>query len=608
MGTRDRNLILIGLWAFAFYAFAAWIVPFQKNILAWPSASIQIEQQDADSWLRLTQVKQWIQHPDFFNHNVENTNTPYGGIETPWTRPMHAVLLLPYFFMPNDMPLDQRLMLSATWMPVLLGLLTIILLIKTSAGHFRNVERTAIILLCFLFNPFVSLHFSPGDADHHSLQALLFCGALYLLTRPHTRPHAIALGVITGLSIWVSVEAFIIFPFIYALLCFQTLHQKTSFAYLTWASWSATAIAMCGLLIEVPADHILTHVKYDTLSAPYVTALFLGACGINALYYLTSKIKNPCHFYQSGYALIMIIGAILSTVLYALFPDIIKGPFAGLDIHYLTTVFLPSAAEATPLLKNDKSLIVIILALPCITTFLSIFFLKKSPVLWGIFFLTLAMTLNQTRWFYYLEPISIVLIAKYLPIFIRHYQKGFSFKIRSHYCSIPIIIFFLALPKILSPFTHEEAQTEISSYQIKLAKCSDDIFFNIQNGNLVKKIGNDPINIETNITKQSSALLFFTPYKIITAHYHREIESEKQWNILFSTPDPDVASTILKERQINYLIVCPDDTSWLRGYQNTAPKTDALNWVENLGNLPAAPKDQSFPHQPPVLLKINTGI
>src|SRR5690606_31245144 len=125
---------------------------------------------DPDIWMRLNQARQWISgETSFFDHRVLRTNAPFGGIETPWTRPLDALIYLSYVAVPSLWPETTRLLLAAVWLPILIGFGAMVLLCEAALLRLRHVYVLFSFFMLILVTSFFKDDFKPLQVDHHGL-------------------------------------------------------------------------------------------------------------------------------------------------------------------------------------------------------------------------------------------------------------------------------------------------------------------------------------------------------------------------------------------------------------------------------------------------------
>lgn len=565
----------------------------QQKVLSWPSdQSIDLEY-NTDIWLRLTQVKQWVTTPDFYDHTIHNTNAPYGNTQTPWTRPMDSIIAAGYLLTPDTYPVEKRLMLSATWAPLFLGILFVFVLTKAANYKFKNPYHTGIIICCLLIFPFELNVFNAGDADHHGLQILLFSIVLALLLSRQTTKNAAFMGATLGIWTWVSPELLMFLIPLCLLWGAQIIHGKQNPRYAATASLSGFITLLAGLMIEKPPSDFWI-VEYDTLSIAYVSFFLTIFIGFFALLKICTATPNVIHRYVGALS----VGIILALCFHLIFPLFYKGPLASINPELFWINIASRTLEALPIWMAAPRYIYATLALPLIAALLSFCYARKDPAVFLLFAISLASIFVQMRWFYYLEAVSILIIARFLPSFLRHTRRKWNKSL--HLFLVPYALLLLIFVIGYRPHTPEsilqDKRTTIEN------ACKASLLYNVQMGGLEHMIGNKDATILSNFIQLGGSILFFTPYKIPTAYFHREVETADEMRRLLEDSTRSDAKIILSKRKINYLLICPQRGSWINEFFDPAAKDP--NWVEDKRYLPTAPNRTEYQDYRPLLIKL----
>lgn len=537
--------------------------------MGWPSPNIFLSTIDSDVYIRLTKVRELIHGGSLFNHDVIATNAPYGGIETPWTRPLDFILIALYQFTPADFSIEKRLLLVANWYPLIILTLITFFLNKAAETSLRSVQKLGLIAFCLVGDLIFNSHFyfMPGNTDHHSLMALLWCLSVWLILDKPSPRSAIFLGLCLGLWFWVSPEAL---PFLFLslfVLGAQALLKPTLSYHPALTSGILTITIALALFIERPFHEIPTHTYLDTNSIIYVILFSFCTFGFIIFHHFISRLEDI----KKRLALCGAAAISLITLFLLLFPKFIQGPLADVD-PYIITNFLPRVSEATPLFQLDPKIIMSgqFLTLPAL--FLSLRFIKKSPKMALLFIVPMVMMIFQTRWYYYLEAISIIAIAKFLPTYAR--------ALRRKYHKISLVLHPYALITILYVIVYGlliQLPTPKDAAYAYIDKCQFEGFQIIQSGQLVQALGETPLTLESNILG-NTGISFFTPYNYVAGYYHREGAGLKVKNKILDATNIESARQSLKERNVTALMICPTAyPSWVNSYfENTPPKSD---WV-----------------------------
>jgi hypothetical protein len=542
----------------------------QSNILDWPSKDVWLRTVDSDVYIRLTKVRELIQGGSLYNHEVTATNAPYGGITTPWTHPLDFILIFLYQFTPSDFSIEKRLLLVSNWYPLLIISCIIFCLVRAAETGFKSIQKLAIVSLCLVTDLIFSDHsyFMAGNADHHSIQALIWCLSIWLMLGKPSISSAFGLGLSMGVWFWISPEAL---PFIctaYAVLGARVILKPTEAYYPTLTSLTLTLTTFLALFVEYPAEQVLATRAYDSLSIIYVTLFSFCATGFLILQYVIARQPHiKLRFIFSA-----LTAAVISLLYITLFPKLLKGPLVDAD-PYILKNFLPRISEATPLWKLDGEYILSSLYLTIPALLLSLRFIKKYPMIFVFLVPPFVMTTFQTRWSYYLEISSIIGIAKLLPL----YARMLSLKYRPYKILLHPYILMVAICVMTYGVSSALPPSKNTPY-VYIDKCQIEGFQLTQSGGLVHTLGETPLTIESNILG-NSGISFFTPYRYIAGYYHREGKGLQVKDAIIDSKNLETVRTLLKERNVKALLICPTaHPSWANDY--FADKPPQLNWVK----------------------------
>lgn len=596
LGRFDDFLVSLGgrfwIWVSALSFIFVYGLVSQISVLNWPSQDAWLRTIDSDVYIRLTKVRELIQGGSLYNHDIIATNAPYGGMTTPWTRPLDFILVFLYQLTPSDFSIEKRLLLVGNWYPLLILSCIIYFLVKAAETSSKSVQKLAIVILCLvsdlIFN--VRNYFMAGNADHHSIQALIWCISIWLMLGKTSISSAVCLGLAMGVWFWISPEAL---PFIctaYAVLGIRAILKPTETYYPTITSLTLTLTTFLALSVEYPVGQVLETHSYDSLSIIYVILFSFCTAGFLVLHYVIARQPHiKLRFIFSA-----LTAAAISALYIAIFPKLLKGPLVDAD-PYIFKNFLPRISEATPLWELDGEYILSSLYLTIPALLLSLRFIKKYPMLIAFLVLPFVMTVFQTRWSFYLEIASIITIAKLLPL----YARTLSLKYHSYKMLLHPYILMVALGVMTYGISLSLPPSKNLPY-VYIDKCQIEGFQLTQSGGLAHALGANPLTIESNILG-NSGISFFTPYHYIAGYYHREGVGMKSKDAILDSKDLESVRPLLKERNVKALLICPTaHPSWANDYFTDKPPQ--LNWVKINKNLQFRKNSGIKTH--PILLNI----
>lgn len=530
-------------WLLAVVYFMRLVVQRLHDLAQWPQLQSELGPADPDIWMRLAQLRDWLAGGDFFSHAVLRTNAPFGGIETHWTRPMDFLLAALARMQGGD--INAQLMAAAAWLPPLLGLVALAFLICAATRRFDNIHAVWCAALLFLFSP-LAAYFSPGDADHHGLLAMLWCGVLCCVLRPQRRAAALFAGVLLGLMVWVSIEALMPLAAVYAVLGYFTLKDARAIRPLAVLALSCAITATLGLVIE-RAD-ILTPL-YDTLSIAHVALLWFIAIGAAVLCLPRITAQRP--LLRAAYAVNAAAFALLAEIV--LFPDILLGPMAGTD-NFIGATFLGRISEALGVFSHKAPVILETLWMPVLAVLLVFITRDRSretKTLLLLMGMGVLMVLAQGRWTYYLQPAAIILTASLLPavamrcIVLKRLERMFR--------PAAAVLVVVGLLGILDGFLPRETANDDVT-------CQRQMRYIVQTQQLKNlPVAGGVIYAPPGI---GGDIIFFTPYSIIAGNYHREGAGLRELDDIAHDDKAEFSRRRFERRHVSAAFVCPATEGW----------------------------------------------
>lgn len=517
---------------------------------------------DPDTWLRLAQVRQWVTGGGFYNHAVANTNAPFGGIETHWTRPVDALLSLFYAIAPHNLDVNGKLMFAANWLPGFFCLGAIFWIARAARLRSGSFHALAISSFLVFFGALSGTQFAPGVADHHGFLCLLWCAALALVFSPPAPVTSLLLGLVLGMAVWTSPEALLPTGCLMMLAGIFSLQAPPRMVDLALTAGATTITTTAGVLIERPPTLFLQPV-YDQLSVVHVFLFLL--CTIAAFFlafvFKYGSVKKRVLY---GLAALAAVAGAMATV----YPKFFRGPFVDSD-SYVTESLLPSILQSRPLFDASFPDICRALLLPLSAVILMGSCWHKNMVpakrrnimaLAALLSLSLGMTLWQLRWQYYMQPVAIIIIASLLPAAARAARPKLMEGLKEFPALWrPYMVLWVIILLTMGIGTLDDKPES--------AACGAAMRAQVQQGWLVQQLGAKPVIIATP-SDVSGQLLFFTPYKIIAGNYHREAQGLRDLDIIWDSTKPEEARQKLKQRKADALFYCAaaiPENSWLAG-------------------------------------------
>lgn len=541
---------------------------------------------DPDVWLRLTQARQLASGTkDFFDHTVYASNAPFGGIETPWTRPLDFIIVVFAKIMPAHAE-NQKYMLASLILPMFFALPAFCWMAGAAQRHLRHGEIFGVAALLFFFSNWYV--FVPGNVDHHGLLAMLWCGVLYYLFDKNLSSRgAAALGLILGLMTWISPEGIVITGFVILVLGVEALLAADPAPVMRRLATALTVAALLtgiALFIEMPAEVVLTRVLYDTLSIVYVFVLSLSAVAAWVLVPLFGGFPGRSREFLAAraFAALACGGAVLGLI--ALFyPKFFLGPYAD-AAPFVRNWFLPHVLEAEPLYKAKGSTEVLLLFWPLLALpMLGIAFFRRKriaalrfvAVLGAALLFTLGWTALQIRWSYYLQPVALITIAALLPVLCRAFRAETArFFGKAPQPLLPYAATVIAVVTLIT-LSRNMPHNDSNSDRMR---CLEQMRYALQTGQVEKILGPGPRVLMTPRDLQGDTI-FFTGLHVIAGNYHREAEGMEDLNRIGDAKTVEEARPLIRKRQVDSIFTCRSiapETSWIRKIPRSAEQTGRL--------------------------------
>jgi len=590
---------------------------------------VPVGQTDPDTWLRLTLVREWLMGGGWYNHLVPNSNAPMEAAASPWTRPVDVVLAFFVYLQPETIDINLRIMRASLLLPWLWMALLI-------AGIHRAVRfilpmNSAYVMatVLILTTPILLNYFGLGNADHHAPLAVLFIWAIGGILAPtQTRSMMIVSGILFGVQLWISVEAFMLIGAAYVWFGLQWLRGDSQKAEsLAWLATATAFTSIIAIMIEVPRAEWFTPV-YDSISIVYAYSLVIAA-----LFAWGLRAYSPPTL-QGRMIVGVIGGAIVALAIGAFYPHLPSGPLYG--VHpFIITDFLPRISEAKSFFFIPIHVLIVCTYMPLMMIILCLapwlrpehsFYSREQSAKFAFFLIaTLLLYYSQQRWSYYLLPLTIAIIAPLLgalftpehPFVAHHWPANTLVTLTPNEQMkrrLPVLLGALALP-ILFTFASDlpifkSDTTDERTLAKQRSGCYNAARQLIRSGEL-NRVLPTPLTLWLP-TDLATEILFFTPHSIIASNYHREGEAIKHvWDTNKITSAAALRAHLAK-RNVGAMLICPMVEFPKGGLtQAFAMGARVPAWLTAVAyKLPAAPKKQlkadDVPLVKPVLVKVNT--
>lgn len=566
-GIKRLKRLALWLLSFGFAFYVAW--GRQAEILAFPQPDHVLWPNDPDIWVRLTQVRQWLQPGGFFDHLIRNTNAPFGGVSTHWTRPLDILLVVFTAATPQAFPMDTRLLIAAAYLPPCLGLCALFFMSRAAFRLFENTHVLGCLVILFFFSATAFSYFAPGDSDHHGLLCMLWTAVICFAVFPPALWARVLLGISLGLMLWVSPEALLLIAAVYGVLGIYAIMHPEEMPPLAVAALAAAVTVNLALFVEVPPDRIFNQITYDTLSVAHVAVLYLAAAGATllALLFNRSHMPVPARFLCSG-----LTGMLALLVQYVLFPKFFYGPLVDAD-SFIFTDYLPHVPEAQPLFRSMMAGAFFIVQ-PVLAAITLVALLRgriragrrRVLAVLGVFLaVAFGMAFIQMRFIYYLQPVAMIILAAAIPPCAVGARGPFLKWMRRAARGIRPYVFASAVACLCIIAAETRMARSFTPAERRVKDCYVQMRYILQTHQLERLTGSEPL-ILFGPEKVAGDVLFFTPFRVTTILFHREGPQMREWQRLVEAETAQVARELLSRRHVDALFVCAEDApekSWL---------------------------------------------
>lgn len=563
---------------------------------------------DPDPWLRLSLVRDWLSGGSWFDHRVARTNAPFGGIESPWTRPLDVVIAILTQLQSYSVALDLRLVRAALMLPLLWAALMMLGIYRASMAlaPMRAVPWMGNALA--LTGLTMWAYFAAGYADHHTPLAVLFVWVVGGLLKADKRALTLS-GNLFGLMLWMSPEALILIGAVYAWLGISWLRGAPLAAkHLLIVSGYAALTTIAAILIERPEAQWFIPI-YDSISI--VHAWVMAGCALMAVLMVSieGNALQPLSF-RWRWRISAVSTAFLLKLLHHFYPLFFAGPLGGVD-PYITDHFLKIITEAQPLTSRPTLYIAAMLVQPLFALGLvlraarggSVIPQKQAALLACLLTVTIILYGIEQRWYYYCYPLVVISLAPWLAALMHPAHPLAAGRMPARWLAaltpqrqslrrMPLVLLLLAAQGLLLLAAPDESTPHSRSINACHAKARSAIYSGAFNG-----LGNGkPLTLFTS-TDLGAEILFWTPHRIIASNYHREGPGIRYVWEADAITSAQALQRYLAERRVDVLLICPvvkaPEHSLLQALQKGAP---APAWLKRVPvDIPLKPEPKAEP-------------
>ena len=556
-----------------------------RAMMAWPGAPIGSEaglwNQDTDPWLRLTLVRDWLAGGSWYDHEMIRSNAPYGGTQSPWTRPLDVVIAAIAALMQGDV--STRLIKASLLLPGLWAVLYVLGLMRAGKRVLAHPDQTVMVCVMASCLPMMWVYFGVGNADHHAPLAVLFIWMVGSLLGEDPRGReALWVGALLGMMLWISPEALAIIALVFVCMGGWWLWYGEGLARMRMAALALSVASGVAVMIERAPGAWMVPI-YDSISIVHVLATALLTAAVCTIGLLPVRC---CATRMRRAAVGLAVAGVAALVLWCAYPLFFAGPMVGVHL-YIHSDFLPRIHEAQPLWKQKGEMWQVAVLWQPVLAMIALWLLaRRSPglVRWQAWWVlsvlvvgTIALCLVQVRWYYYMAPmLALVLASVIAPLFRPEHASVAGRWPASAVVAEPasfqvfvrqlVLVGVLGIPMVLllfggggddAPNARANARA-VTSYQTR--QCELFAMLWMRAGGVDATLGATPrtMLLSTNLGTQ---MLYFSAHRIVASNYHREGAAiEYAWEAMAVTTEADLRR-YLAVRKVDTVLLCPDTLS-----------------------------------------------
>lgn len=539
-----------------------------------------------DDMMRILSVRDFLDGQGWYDMRQYRVLPPEG-LSLHWSRLVDLPLLVIYQFFALGFDHDFSLKMAATLWPVLLFLIYLAVILRTTRVVFGRSAAAFAIMAATAIPPITSLFFPIGRVDHHNLQILLMTvmTAMLILDR---RPESAGLwgGIAAGLSLAVGLETV---PFV-TLVSVIVLVMGT----FGTPNWGRKALTYgTGLCVFAPL-FFLAQTAPQNWQTPMCDQLSLPWLGLAASVFFVALVvqllRNSGATRLTRGLAFFLLSAVFVAVLWPMLAPCREGPFSNMDPALRDMIF-SGISESLPLITHFQKdwTFAAPLAGPHLLLFAILFALlgfgalrqrHRAPAL----ILLLLLSLGIAMMFYQIRallpalavsPFVFGLVADRL-LNYRSYVPGFLAAIMLAVIALP------SLPIQVSQWINNPDDFELGALQSQTKPSEQES--ECVRPDALQRLSALPTGRMLAGLNLGAGILFYTDHSVLAAPYHRQPAAYRNGMFIHET---DFETVRRYAENADYLVLCV--TARYQGENSVGQRL-------LMGELPdwATPIDQDF--------------
>ena len=323
---------------------SVWLVWFLLLFISWSRHGAKLlrgELTSNDDYMRMVEIRDWLGGQNWFDMHQYRLN-PIDPLNSHWSRFSDVLIGGPIKILTPFLGTAKAELVTVIAYPSIL-LLIYLYLATALAGKLISDRATPIITAFMLALSFgVLSQFGLGRIDHHGLQIVMALSTCwFIITSPDKPKHLIYAGILCGLALYIGIESA---PYVaaacIAVVLIWVFSEDEAAQKMRNFGLALAATTTIGLLISTPPSQWFTP-TCDALSIVYSQLTLAIAIILWGLGLTSAKLKTPL----SKFVVAGALGALALGITVMLYPNCLKGPYAGLD-QRLVEIWLSNVSEA----------------------------------------------------------------------------------------------------------------------------------------------------------------------------------------------------------------------------------------------------------------------
>lgn len=539
---------------------------------------------DTDDYMRLLQVRRWIDGASWFDFSQPRVDPPFG-LEMHWSRlpdlPLALATLATEQFFNTGTGRETALYFAAALVPTLL-FLGFLFAVGWAAKPLAGAVAAPLAVIATGLSYPLLYQFQPGRVDHHAYQLLFAALALGLLLRLWRRPESIGLQIASGIvfaaGLWNSGE---MIPWL------ALFGAVLAAGWIFWGrAWAEAGLGFTASLFAFSLTLLLLTRRPGMWLTPYCDAFSIVHVIMVALALLVfAGLAFNRHFSRTPGLRILtaaIAGLAAVTALTLLYPQCRVDYSAGLDAEFVR-VWLDTISEAQPLtvaFAGGPGMAVLYLGGPLLAVGLGLWRVTKETghrrarllivLVWLV--ASLALTFWQIPVVTFAVLFGVFLLTEFFGWWLwgeasqtaaaRH--GGVNWRRLAGFAALLVVLPGVGLIAPVYAELNSGTGGTPAEQSSPADKCRVD--------RVATWLG-DPAGLGLRPLLVSArndygpVILYHSPHQVLAAPYHRNVRGVLDSHHILAASAPEAARAIARKRQVDLILLCQADRNFFSNYR-----------------------------------------